>query len=123
MGMDKLRRVRLDRFGDVELARDSAAFAHEEVFADQRLPGRERIAAGAPDDLRDFAHFAEIERRIDPVKTLERERDLAEIGVAGAFAHPIDGPLNPRSSGTNRGDSTSRSHTEIIMPMKMDWYA
>src|SRR6185312_17249162 len=44
LGADQFGRVRLDRRRVVELARDRAALAAEEVLADDRLPGLERRA-------------------------------------------------------------------------------
>ena len=45
LSADQLRRVGLDRRRIVELARDGAAFADEQVLADDRLPRVELVAA------------------------------------------------------------------------------
>jgi len=55
---DEVGRVGFDGFGDVELGGYGAAFAHEEIFADQGLPRGKGVTAGAADDFGDFAALA-----------------------------------------------------------------
>src|SRR5439155_17189327 len=94
-GADELGRVGLDRRRVVELARDGAALAREEVLADERLPRLERVARDLPYAPRDNAHAVEPQRRLDPVEPAQRERDLRQARVPGALAHAVDRPVNP----------------------------
>jgi len=92
---DQISGKRLDCLRDVKLARHGAAFAHEKVLADDRLPRFERIPAGALNKLRDSANPGKVKRDRNVVKAAEGESDFAKVGVACAFAHAVDGPLNP----------------------------
>ena len=109
VGADELRRVRLDRRRVVELARDRAALAPEEVLADERLPRLERVAGQLADAVGERAHAVEVERRLDAVERAQRERDLAEVRVAGALAHAVDRAVDPRARRRGRRRPRSRS--------------
>src|SRR6266851_159198 len=117
---DQVGRKWLDRFRDVKLARHGAAFAHEKVLADGRLPRFERVSAGALNKLRDAANPGKVKGDRNVVKTAEGESDFAKVGVACALAHAVDGPLNPGSAGANGCDSASGGHAKIVVAVKMD---
>src|SRR5260370_486532 len=118
--VDQVGRKRLDRFRDVKLAGHGAAFAHEKVLADDRLPRFERITAGALNKLRNAANPGKVKRDRNVVKTAESESDFAKVGVARALAHAVDGPLNPGGASANGCDSASGGHAEIVVAVKMD---
>src|SRR5258708_785888 len=117
---DQVGRKWLDRFRDMKLARHGAAFAHEKILADGRLPRFKRITAGALNKLRDSANPGKVKRDQNVVKTAEGESDFAKVGVACAFAHAVDGPLNPGSAGANGCDRASGGHAKIVVAVKMD---
>src|SRR5581483_2097672 len=99
LGGDERRRVRLDRRRIVELRRDGARLAAEERVAGDGLPRLERVAREVADARRDVAYALEPQVRLDAVERAKRERDFAEVRVAGALAHAVDRPLDPRRAG------------------------
>src|SRR5260370_21151451 len=117
---DQVGRKGFNCRGDVKLAGDGAAFAHEKILADGGLPRFERITAGALNKLRDAANPGKVKRHRNVVKTAEGESDFAKVGVACALAHAVDGPLNPGSAGANSCDSESSGHTKSVVAGKMD---
>src|SRR5260370_2256998 len=116
---DQVGRKGFNCLRDVKLARHGAAFAHEKVLADGRLPRFERITAGALNKLRDAANPGKVKRDWNVVKTAEGESDFAKVGVACAFAHAVDGPLNPGGAGANSGDGARSGHTKIGVAVEM----
>src|SRR5215210_4198189 len=104
LGANELGGVRLDRGRIVELTRDGAAFAAEERFAGDRLPGLERIARELTHPLRNLAHALEAEVRLDAVERPQRQRHLPEVRVAGSLAHAVDRGLHPPRSRPHRGN-------------------
>src|SRR5262249_54090984 len=92
-----------------------------EIFADERLPGRERIPGGAADDFGSLTDFAKVKRHRNVVQTLQRKCDFAEVGVAGTLTHSVDGALNPGGTGAKAGNGTTRGHTEVVVAMKVNW--
>src|SRR5258708_26400515 len=117
---DQVGRKWLDRFRDMKLARHGAAFAHEKILADGRLPRFQRITAGALNHLRDSGNPGKVKRNRNVVKTAEGESDFAKVGVACALAHAVDGPLNPGGAGANGCDCASGGHAKIVVAVKMD---
>ena len=108
-GRDELGRVRLDRRRVVELRRDRARLAAEERLAGERLPWRERVARQLLDARGGLADPVEAQVGLDAVERAERERDLAEVGVAGALAHAVDRAVDPRRAGAHGRDRGRRS--------------
>src|SRR6185436_19985744 len=108
-----------DRRGVVELARHRAAIAPEEGLAGDRLPGLERIARQLPHPLRDLAHTLELEVRLHAVERSQRQRDLAEVRVAGALAHAVDGAVDPARPGAHRGYRRRGRETEVVVPVEV----
>ena len=53
------------------------------------------------------------------VQTAQGEGDLANVGVAGAFAHAVDGSLNPGGSAADGGDGASGGHAEVVVSVEM----
>ena len=93
---DELGRVRLDRLRVVELRRDRAGLAPVERLAGHRLPRLELVAGQLAHARRDLADPVEPQVRLDAVERAQRQRDLAEVRVAGALAHPVDRPVHVR---------------------------
>src|SRR5260370_30552081 len=76
---DQVGRKWLDRFRDMKLARHGAAFAHEKILADGRLPRFKRITAGALNKLRDSAHPGKFQRDRNLLKTAEGEHHFPNV--------------------------------------------
>src|SRR6266404_4081666 len=93
---DELRRVRLDRRWIVELRCDRAGLAAKKRLARHRLPRLELVAGELLHARRHVAHALELQVRLDTVERAQRERELAEVRVAGALSHAVDRPLDPR---------------------------
>src|SRR5256885_7166294 len=87
----------------MELARDGAALADEEVLADDRLPRVELVAAQLSHARRDLAQPLETQVRAHAVERPQRQRDLADARVAGSLAHAVDRPVDPASAGSHSG--------------------
>src|SRR6266852_6259192 len=117
---DQVGRKGFNCLGDVKLAGDGAAFAHEKVLADGRLPRFERVSAGPLNKLRDAANPGKVKGDRNVVKTTEGESDFAKVGIACAFAHAVDGPLDPGGACANSGDGARSGHTKIVVAVKMD---
>ena len=115
----QLRGIRLDRLGNVELASHRAALPHEEVFADQRLPGLQRVSPGLLHHLRDAANFRKIQNHRHVVKAAKRQRDLADVRVPGALSHAVNRSLNPRRAASHRGYPACCRHSKIIVTVEM----
>src|SRR5712692_5942048 len=111
---------RLDRFGDVKLAGDRATFAHEKVLADDRFPGLEGVSAGALNEFGDFTNVRKLEGDGNVIEAAEGESDFREVGVAGAFAHAVDGALNPGGAGADGSDGTSGGHAKVVVTVEMN---
>src|SRR4051794_35704637 len=95
VGVNELRRVRLDRRRIVELRGDGTRLASEEGLPRHRLPGLERVSGELLHALRDLADAVEPEVRLDAVERLQRQRRLAEVRISRAFAHAVDRPVDP----------------------------
>ena len=80
-----------------------------ERLAGDRLPRLERVAGELAHALGDGADPVEAEVRLDAVERAQRERDLAEVRVAGALAHAVDRPLDVRARPRARPRRRSRS--------------
>src|SRR2546426_1049348 len=117
---DQVGRKWLDCLGNVKLASDGTAFAHEKVLAHGGLPRFERITAGALNKLRDSANLGKVKRDRNVVKTTEGESDFAKVRVARALTHAVDGPLDPGGTGADSGNCTSGGHAKIVMAVEMD---
>src|SRR5208282_2141241 len=48
------------------------------------------------------------------------ESDFADVGVTGAFAHAVDGSLNPGCSGADGGDGAGGGHTKVVVTVEVD---
>src|SRR5689334_14005471 len=92
LGGDELGRVGLDRRRVVELARDRTALAPEERLAGEWLPRLERVTGELAHALGNLARSFELQVRLDAVEGVQREGELAEVGVAGALPHAVDRP-------------------------------
>src|SRR5205823_12770783 len=90
LGADERGRERLDRLRDVELAGDGAALAHEQVLADDGLPGLDGRPGRLANEGRDGTQPVEPELRLDAVQRGQRQRNLAEVRVPGPLAHAVD---------------------------------
>ena len=121
LGVYQFRGVRLDRLGNVELARYCAALAHKKIFAHQWLPRFQSVAAGLLHDLRDFANLGQVQYDRHVVEAAQRQRDLADVGIAGALSHPVDRALNPRRAAPHGSHRARRGHPEIVVPVEVDW--
>ena len=119
LGRDELRRVRLDRRRVVELARDRAALAAVERLAGHRLPRLELVAGQLPHARRDRADQVEPQVRLDAVERAQRQRDLAEVRVAGALAHAVDRPLHVRGARAHRRDGARRRDAEVVVAVEV----
>jgi hypothetical protein len=104
----------------VELAGDGAALAPEEGLADERLPRLELVARELADPLRHLAGAVEAQVRRHPVERVERERDLEEVRVARALAHPVDRPLDPARARLDRGHGGRSGEPEVVVPVEVD---
>ncbi len=51
----------------------------------------------------------------DAVESLESERHLDEVGVAGPLAHAVDRPLHPGGACLHRGDRGGRGEPEVVV--------
>ena len=104
----------------MELARDGAALAGEEVLADERLPRRELVAGELTDAARDVPDAVEAQLGLDAVEPAQRERDLGEVRVAGALAHAVDRPLDPARAGPDRRHGRRRREAEVVVTVEVD---
>ena len=104
----------------MELARDRAALAAEEVLADERLPRLQLVAGELPDAVGQRPHPGEVERGLDAVERAQGERDLGDVGVARPLPHPVDRPVNPPGSGSNGGDRVRRCQAEVVVPVEVN---
>ena len=120
LGRDELGRVRLDRRRVVELARDRAALAPVERLAGHRLPRLELVAGQLADALGDRADPVEPEVRLDAVERSQRQRDLAEVRVAGALAHPVDRPLDVGRAGAHGRDRARGRDAEVVVAVEVN---
>jgi hypothetical protein len=118
-GADEVGGKGFDGLRNVELAGDGAAFAHKEILADDGLPRFELMAGGAADESGNFANFPEIEFDGNAIESTESQGDFADVGVAGALAHAVDGGLNPLGAGADGGDGASGGHAEVVVAMKV----
>src|SRR6266566_5463126 len=109
-----------DGLGNVKLAGDGAAFTHEKILANGRLPGLERIAAGALNEFRDFTDFGEVERDGNVIKASKGQSDFTDVGIARAFAHSVDRALDPGSAGADGSAGTRGGHAEVVVAVKMN---
>src|SRR5262245_3509402 len=108
LGVDALRRGRLDRGRVVELARDGAALPAEERLAGDGLPRFELVAGELAHTPGDLSYLLQPQVGLDAVERAQRQRDLAQVRVAGPFAHAVDRPVHPARSRTYRGDGGGR---------------
>src|SRR6266404_1023264 len=116
---DELRRVRLDRRWIVELRCDRAGLAAKKRLARHRLPRLELVAGELLHARRHVAHALELQVRLDTVERAQRERELAEVRVAGALSHAVDRPLDPRRTRAHRCHGGRRREPEVVVPVKM----
>src|SRR5581483_9495442 len=120
LGRDEARRVRLDRGRVVELRRDRAGLPAEERLAGDGLPRLERIAGERTHTLGDVADPLEAEVRLDAVERAQRHRHLAEVRVAGAFAHPVDRSLYPGRARADGGDGGGGGEPEVVVAVEVN---
>src|SRR4051794_7013015 len=103
-GCDERRRIRLDRRRIVELRRDCTGLASKQRLPRYGLPRLERITGQLLHARRDVTDALELQVRLDAVERAQRQRDFAEIRVAGAFPHAVDRSLPPARPGTHGGN-------------------
>ena len=116
---DELGRVRLDRLRVVELRGDRPGLAPVQRLAGQRLPRLELVAGQLAHARRHLADAIEPQVRLDAVERPQRQRDLAEVRVAGALAHAVDRPVHVRSAGAHRGDRRRRGDAEVVVAVEV----
>ena len=103
----------------MELRGDGTRLAPEERLAGDRLPRLERVAGQRLDARGDVADAIEPQVRLDAVERAERERDLAEIRVAGALAHAVDRSLDPPCARAHRRDGGCGCEPEVVVAVEM----
>src|SRR4051812_14382573 len=123
LGADELGGVRLDRRRVVELRRNGARLATEERLAGERLPRREPVARQLLYARRGLANPVEAQTGLDAVKSAERERDLAQVGVSCALAHPVDRAVDPGGSRPHRGDCRRGGDPEVVVAVEVDGHS
>ena len=119
LGGDELGRVRLDRRRIVELRRDGARLAAEERLAGHRLPRLERVARQLLHARGDVADAVEAQVRLDAVERAQRQRDLAEVRVAGALAHAVDRPVDPGRARAHGRDGGRGREPEVVVAVEV----
>ena len=120
LGADELGGVRLDRRRIVELARDRAALAAEEVLADERLARLELVAgelAAAARRTRAPARGAGSSRR--------RRAPRSASAISRRFAlparspMPLTVPVDPARARTHGGDGGRRREPEVVVAVEV----
>ena len=69
---------------------------------------------------RDLAGAVEAEVRRDAVERVERQRDLDQVGVAAALAHPVDRPLHPGRAGADGRRRRRGREAEVVVAVEVD---
>ena len=85
-----------------------------------RLPGLELVARELADALGDRADQVEAQVRLDAVERAQRQRDLAEVRVAGALAHAVDRSVDVGGAGADGGDRARGRDAEVVVAMEMN---
>ena len=99
----------------MELSRDSSRLAREEVLARDGLPRLVSRSGPLGDERGQGSRPLEPEMGRDPVEAFEGERDLEQVRVAGALAHPVDRALHPGRAGLHRCDRRRRGEPEVVV--------
>ena len=103
----------------MELAHDRAALAPVERVAGDRLPRLERVPGQLLHARRDRADQVEAQVRLDAVERAQRQRDLAEVGVAGALAHAVDRALHVRGARAHGRDGARGRDAEVVVAVEV----
>src|SRR3954451_551128 len=120
LGGDDVGGVGLDRLRVVELARDGAGLAAEQVVPDKRFVRLELVARQRLQPLGEGADALEPQVRLDAVQAVQRERDLGEIRVARPLAHAVHGPLDPARACARGGDGGGRRQAKVVVAVEVD---
>ncbi len=104
----------------MELAGDGPGLPPEEVLADERLVRLELVPGERAQALGEAAHELETQLGLDAVEAAQRQRDLREVGVAGALAHAVDRALDPVRAGSYRRDGGGCGETEVVVAVEVD---
>ncbi len=114
------RRVRLDRLGIVELGRNRAALADEEVVAGERLVRLEVVAGSPLDECGHLGEAIEAHAGLGVIQGLDGERELGDVHVACPLTHAVDRTLHPLGSGADRGDRPGNGQPEVVVAVPVD---
>ena len=104
----------------MELARDGPRLSPEEVLPHEWLVGLELVPGERAQPLGEGAHVVEPQVGLDPVEPAQGKGDLGQVGVAGPFAHPVDGALDPVRAGSHRGDRRRGREAEVVVAVEVD---
>src|SRR5437588_7642699 len=106
----------------MELPRHRAALAYEKIFANRRRPWRQGMARRLPHKRRHAANLLEVQLYRHAIQSLKRHRNFANVAIARALAHSVDGSLYPLGAGAYSCHRARRRHAEIIVSMEMQWH-
>ena len=67
-----------------------------------------------------LADPVEAEAGLDAVERAQRDGDLAEVGVPGALAHPVDRAVDPRRARPHGGDRGGGGEPEVVVAVEVD---
>ena len=95
----------------MELTRDGAGFAREQVVADKRFVRLELVSRQSADALGKRTQPVEPEIGLDAVQAAQRERDLAEVGVPSAFAQSATPSAKTKKAKSSTTTSTATTST------------
>jgi hypothetical protein len=102
----------------VELRGDRARLAAIQRLAGHGLPRLELVARQLAHARRDRADPIELQVRLDAVQRAQRQRDLAQVRVARAFAHPVDRPVHVGRACAHCGDGRRGRDPKSLCPWK-----
>src|SRR5262249_37444652 len=101
-------------------ARDGAALPAKERLAGDGLPRFELVAGELAHTPGDLSYLLQPQVGLDAVERAQRQRDLAQVRVAGPFAHAVDRPVHPARSRTYRRGGGGRREAEVVGAVEMD---
>ena len=107
----------------MELARDGAALAREQVLADERLPRFQLVAGELPHPRRHLPDELEPQLSLDPVEAAQGERHLGQARVPGPLSHAVDRPVDPGRTGPNGRDCGGRGEAEVVVAVEVHGHA
>ena len=59
------------------------------------------------------------QRRLDAVQPAQRQRDLGQVRVPGALAHPVHGAVDPPRARLHGGDRGRRRQAEVVVAVEV----